>query len=340
MTPKSISIAFQTDHPLSAYGPMGARCEQYGFHGVTVYNDMLYQPAWLPLLEIARNTRRVRIGPAAVNPFTCHPINIAGNIALLDEASGGRAYLGLARGAWLDFVGLAPERPITALREAFECVRHLLAQSKEPYRGQVFQLAGGDALRWKIVRPDVPLLLGSWGPATIRACAAQIDEIKIGGTANPAIVPAIRAAATAATRAAGRDDTTIGICAGAVTVVDRDGAAARALARRKAALYLPVIAPLDQTLRIEPDLIQRINAAAAAYDFDRAAGYISDALLDRLAFAGTPEHVAEQALALFHAGADRVEFGTPHGLSEETGLRLLGEEVLPLLRQAGAIDDQ
>jgi 5,10-methylenetetrahydromethanopterin reductase len=335
MTQKSISIAFQTDHPLGAYGPMAAQCERYGFQGVTVYNDMLYQPAWLPLLEIARATRRVRIGPAAVNPFTCHPINIAGNIALLDEAAGGRAYLGLARGAWLDFVGLAPERPVAALREAFECVRHLLAQSKEPYRGQVFQLAGGDALRWKIVRPDIPMLLGSWGPATIRACAAQIDEIKIGGTANPAIIPAVRASAAAAAQAAGRDGTAIGICAGAVTVVDRDGAAARALARRKAALYLPVIAPLDRTLPIEPELLERISAAAAVYDFDLAAGYISDELLDRLAFAGTPEHVAEQALVLLHAGADRVEFGTPHGLSEESGLRLLGEEVLPLLRQSG-----
>ena len=39
------------------------------------------------------------MGPAAVNPFTCHPLTIAGNIALLDEAADGRAYLGLARGA-------------------------------------------------------------------------------------------------------------------------------------------------------------------------------------------------------------------------------------------------
>jgi 5,10-methylenetetrahydromethanopterin reductase len=52
--------------------------EQYGFSGVTVYNDTLYQLAWLPLLEITRHTKRVRIEPAAVNPFTSHPINIAG----------------------------------------------------------------------------------------------------------------------------------------------------------------------------------------------------------------------------------------------------------------------
>src|SRR5215212_7820244 len=147
MNQPTVTIAFQTDKPLVAYGPLAAAVEHYGFDGVTVYNDMLYQPAWLPLLEIARATRRVRIGPAAVNPFTCHPINIAGNIALLDEASEGRAYLGVARGAWLDFLGLEPQRPVTALREALECVRHLLVRSKEPYCGEIFQLAGGDALR-------------------------------------------------------------------------------------------------------------------------------------------------------------------------------------------------
>lgn len=313
---------------------MAAAAERYGFDGVSVYNDMLYQPAWLPLLEIARATRRVRLGPAAVNPFTCHPINIAGNIALLDEASAGRAYLGLARGAWLDFVGLAPERPVAALREAFACVRHLLARSKEPFRGEVFQLAGGDALRWDVPRADIPLLLGSWGGAAIRACAGMVSEVKIGGTANPALIAHMLPAIADAALAAGRPAHAISLCAGAVTVVDRDGAAARAQARREVALYLPVVAPLDPTLALDPELLARVAHAAAEYDFERAARDISDDLLARMAFAGTPAQVAEQALALFQAGCGRVEFGTPHGLSAEAGLRLLGEEVLPMLRAA------
>ncbi|MEZ4620399.1 MAG: hypothetical protein R2867_33510 [Caldilineaceae bacterium] len=57
MTHRQISIAFQTDKPLAAYGPLAAAVEQHGFDGITVYNDLLYQPAWLPLLEIARATR-------------------------------------------------------------------------------------------------------------------------------------------------------------------------------------------------------------------------------------------------------------------------------------------
>ena len=151
-----LSIAFQTDKPIAAYGPLAAQAEAHGFDAVTVYNDMLYQPAWLPLLEMARATRYVRLGVAAVNPFTCHPINIAGNIALIDEAAGGRAYLGLARGAWLDFVGVQPRQPVAALAEALRCVRHLLRRDPAPLAGDFFPLAGGDALRWPILRSAPP----------------------------------------------------------------------------------------------------------------------------------------------------------------------------------------
>ena len=323
---RSVSIAFQTDKSISAYGPLAKAVEDYGFAGVSVYNDMLYQPSWLPLLEIARHTERVRIGPAAVNPFTCHPINIASNIALIDEASHGRAYLGLARGGWLDFVGVEPKQPITSLREAFGCIRHLLSQSTEPYEGKVFPLAGGEALRWKIQRPDLPFLLGTWGPKTLAACVNEISEIKLGGTTNPTAVAQMQASI------AQNSNEDIGLVVGAVTVVDTDGKAARDLVRREAALYLPIIASLDQSLDIEPELLARIKEAADAYDFERAGSYISDDLLQRIAFGGTPDQVADQASALFEAGAQRIEFGTPHGLTTAEGLRLLGEHVLPALR--------
>jgi len=334
---QSLTVAFQTDKPLAAYGPLAAAVEQYGFDGVTVYNDMLYQPAWLPLLEMARATQRVRIGVAAVNPFTCHPINIAGNIALIDEAAQGRAYLGLARGGWLDFVGIEPKRTVRALREALECVRHLLRRSTEPYHGEIFPLAGGDALRWPILRPDLPFLLGSWGEATINACIDQVNEIKIGGSANPAVVPHFRrvidnAKAQSSKGSPKGEAKAVGIVVGAVSVVDLDGAAARQRARREVALYLPVVAALDPSLSLDPALLSRIRTAADRYDFDAAAALISDDLLQRFAFAGTPQQVADQVQAIYAAGASRVELGTPHGLTPQEGLRLLGEQVLPAVK--------
>jgi 5,10-methylenetetrahydromethanopterin reductase len=332
MPSHTVSIAFQTNKPLTAYGSLASTAEHYGFHGVSVYNDLLFQPAWLPLMEIARHTRRVRIGPAAVNPFTCHPVNLAGNISLIDEASQGRTYLGLARGGWLDALGIEPRRPLTALREAFECIGHLLSGSSEPYQAQIYPLAGGDALRWQVYRSEIPFLLGTWGPKTVKVCIEHISEVKIGGSANPGLVPQMRATIASAAAGVKREAHEIGLVMGAVTVVDQDGPAARAAARREVALYLSIIADLDPTLNLDPELKARLKSAAGAYDFQQVASYVNDDMLRRLAFAGTPTEVAEQAATLFEAGTQRVEFGTPHGLTATEGIRLLGEHVLPALQ--------
>ena len=60
---------------------------------------------------------------------------------------------------------------------------------------------------------------------------------------------------------------------------------------------------------------------------------IPDDVLDRFAFSGTPEHVAVLAQRVLDAGADRIDFGTPHGLTDDEGVALLGTAVLPLLRR-------
>src|SRR5207248_2475149 len=79
-----------------------------------------HQPAIVPLVAAARDARRIRLGPACLSPFTLHPVEVAGQIAALGLASNGRAYLGLARGAWLEKIGVRPARPVTALRETAE----------------------------------------------------------------------------------------------------------------------------------------------------------------------------------------------------------------------------
>ena len=117
---------------------------------LSVFHDLLYQPALGPLLLMARVTERVRLGPAALNPFTLHPYEIAGQTAMLDLVSGGRAYLGLVKGAWLDRLGLEDGRPLLALQEAVEIVRKLLAGDTSGVRGERFTLEPGHGAR---VRP-------------------------------------------------------------------------------------------------------------------------------------------------------------------------------------------
>lgn len=251
---------------------------------------------------MARVTERVRLGPAALNPFTLHPYEIAGQIAMLDLVSGGRAYLGLVKGAWLERLGLTEAQPLQALREAVMIVQKLLAGDSSGVQGEQFILAPGTVLAYERARPTVPLLIGTWGEKTAAWAGMVADELKIGGSANPELIPVVRGW-MGASRAR--------IVVGCVTVVDEDGAWAREQARAAVAPYLDVVAGLDPTLDLRPG---------------------QEPPLDRFTLAGTPEEVAAAVIALWEAGVDRVELGTPQGRTTVAGVRLICERVLPLLR--------
>ena len=107
----------------------------------------------------------------------------------------------------------------------------------------------------------------------------------------------IRDRVQAGALAAGRSPAEIRLVLGAVTVVDRDGAAARRRARAEVVRYLAVVADLDPTTEL-PD----------------------------------GAHVAGQARRVLGAGAGRIDFGAPHGLGDAEGVALLGTAVLPRLR--------
>ena len=135
------------------------------------------------------------------------------------------------------------------------------------------------------------------------ALAGEVaDEVKIGGSANPEMVPLMR-------DWIGNDS--VGIVVGAVTVVDEDGDAARARAAKEVAMYIDIVGGLDPTLGLVPG---------------------DPVPLDRFVIAGTPEEVAAHAQRLLDAGAKRVDFGTPQGLTSSRGVEFLCDRVLPLLR--------
>ncbi|SRR6266568_9296915 len=327
-----IGVAFQTDKPPGRYGALAAAAEGYGFDVVSVFADLLYQPPLPALLEMARATSRVRLGAACLNPYTQHPYEIAGGLAVLDAVSCGRAYLGLARGAWLEAIGIAQRRPLECLRDAACIVRALLSGDSRGYAGAVYRLAPGVALRGRLPSRLPPLLVGAWGPRGAALAGEIADEIKVGGSANPAMVPLIRDRVAAGCRSSGRvvDDVTVVL--GAVTVVDVDGAAARRRARTEVAKYLAVVASLDPGGGLPVGLAGRVRGLVAAGRDEAAGALIPDEVLDRFAFSGTPEHVAALAGRVLDAGAGRVDFGGPHGLTDGEGLALLGTEVLPRLR--------
>jgi len=315
---RELGLGLQTDKRPGEYAALASVAEAGGFDVVTTYNDLWYQPALPALLEIAAATTRVRVGASCLNPFTVHPVELAGQVASLDLASKGRAFLGLSAGAWLDELGLEQPRPAATIAEAWEIVSRLLSGDRSGFAGDVFRLVPGRGLAYEPERERVPLLVGTWSPRLTEFAAKHADELKLGGTANSALVSLTRERLGTAS---------VGVVVGAVTVADLDGERARNYARRRVAMYLAVVGGLDPTVEVDPDLVAAIANRVAARDEEAAAALISDDVLDLFAFSGTPAQLVDQAEAVFAAGARRVDFGAPHGLDERTGVELLVKDV-------------
>src|SRR6266540_3074901 len=128
---------------------------------------------------IARETEKLAVGWGIISPFTRHPIQIAMEARVTQEAAGqGRFYLGLGvskifmRHAGIDTPAVA------AMKEAAEIVRGLLAGEALDVDGKVFSAHvpalrdDADAPRW-----PVPLYVAGTGPMMLKAAAQVADGL-------------------------------------------------------------------------------------------------------------------------------------------------------------------
>lgn len=334
MMKRQISIAFQTDKTPASYISLAKLVNLYDFDVVSVYCDAPYHPSYGPLVLMAPHITRGRLGPAAVSPFRMHPIDIAANTALLASMTKGRVYFGLVRGAWLDDYGIhEPGKPIQGIREAAAIIRMMLSGETKGYQGEVFRIAGHVHAPYPLPDREIPLMIGTWGPKLAELAGEIADEVKIGGSSNPLMAHKLWKNIRRGVERGGRRMQDVGLALGAVTVVDDDRDAARELAKRRLSLYLPVVARLDSSIQFEPDFIQTVQSAVKAEDFTKVGTLIPDDVLEKFAFAGDVDDILRQAVSVFEAGVTRIEFGTPHGIQSAAGIQLLGEKVIPWLRQ-------
>lgn len=334
MKKHELSIAFQTDKRAQEYIDLAKLVNTYDFDAVTVYCDAPYHPSYSPLMLMAPYITNARIGTAGVQPSRMHPIDIASQAALLDDVAQGGTYIGIVRGAWLSDHGVTEiQPPIQAIRETIEIIRYMLSGKSGGYQGKVYQIA--DHVRAPYPLPDrnIPILIGTWGKKLAAVAGELADELKIGGSANPDVISVIADYVAVGETKAGRETGTVGIVIGAVSVIDEDREQARLMARQAVALYMPIVAKLDPTIEIDPDLMARVQQHVNAGESDRAAELIPDDILERFALAGDANDIIRQCEQLFDAGARRIELGTPHGVNQSaTGIHIIGKQVIPALK--------
>ena len=330
---RETSIAIQTNKTPFEYIALAQHTNQYDFDAVSVYSDLPFHPAYGPLFLMAPHIKKARLGPAGVSPSRMAPIDMAANAALLHASAPGGSYLGIVRGAWSEQFGIRPlPRALQSIRECARIVQQLWRGEEIDPVSSSFPMPSHSRLAVPLPDTEIPILIGTWGPHLAKLACEFASEVKIGGSANPSLATHMANILRNGETLHNRTPKEVKLVMGCVTVVDEDRTLAREIARQAVARYLTVVYPLDPTISIDPEWLERLEDRLKSEDLNRAAALISDEILDIFALTGRPHDIIERCQALYEAGVDRIEFGTPHGVTCERGISLLGKQVLPSLK--------
>lgn len=262
--------------------------EKYGFHSI-VMGDVVSGPdTYMILSQIATATTKLKIGSGLTNPFTRHPVLIAGLVASLNDISRGRARLGIVKGPGGrpgDVLGLGVKRPITGVVEAVKIIKELLRTGKVDFSGKEFPRAiyelGLDA------PVNVDVVVTTSGPKMARAVGEVADGI-LGPIGTKKFEQIILSEFREGQRAAGLEGRPHEFIRMLPAIISEDEDESLRLAKPQVAHSIMTRPPSVQAmLDVDPSLITSLKEASN--DKEKLVELIPDKLVRELSLCGTPE---------------------------------------------------
>jgi 5,10-methylenetetrahydromethanopterin reductase len=284
---------------------------------------------------IARETERLAVGWGIISPFTRHPVQVAMDARVVQEAAGPERFL-LGFGTskiFLNNAQMQTSKTLGPMREAVEIVRGVLGGSAFEYSGSTWSA-------------DVPALAdGAHAPRGVPpvyvAATAPKMQALAGEIGDGCLTPSITTPAFVRyTRENVNADIDIG-CTIVASIDETDRDAGRDGAREIAGMYLAnkvqnIQGSADTLLDlagIEQDEIRPVADAMERGGRLAAKEQVSDALLDKCKpIAGTPDECIEAIEEYRDAGCSHVMLEL-WGDRRHEQIRLFGERVLPQFRQ-------
>ena len=283
---------------------------------------------------VARETKRLTIGWGIISPFTRHPVQVAMDARVVQEAAGpGRFLLGFGTSKiFLNNIKAQTSKTLGPMRDAVAIVRGVLGGDAFEYDGDTWS-ASVPALSKEAHTPrEVP-------PVYVAATAPKMQALS-GQIADGCLTPSITTPAFVRyTRDNVAKDIDIG-CTVVASIHRSDRGAGRDGAREIAGMYLAnkvqnIQGAADTLLDLaglDQDEIRPVAEAMEAGGRLAAKAKVTDEILDKCKpIAGTPSECIEAIEEYRDAGCTHVMLEL-WGDDRHGQIRLFGEKVLPHFR--------
>jgi 5,10-methylenetetrahydromethanopterin reductase len=283
---------------------------------------------------IAHETKRLTVGWGIISPFTRHPVQVAMDARVVQEAGGpGRFILGFGTSKiFLNNAGISTKKTLGPMREAVEIVRGVLGGGAFDYRGDTWSASVPAMQNGAHAPRDVP-------PVYVAATAPRMQALA-GEIADGCLTPSITTPAFVRyTHENVGADIDIG-CTVVASIHESDRDAGRDGAREIAGMYLAnkvqnIKGAADTLLDLAGLTQDEIRPVAEAMERGgrlAAKEQVTDEILDKCKpIAGTPEDCVAAIEEYRDAGCTHVMLEL-WGDRRHEQIALFGEQVLPRVR--------
>jgi len=298
-----LGIMFRREHAPEHLPRFARRAEEAGFDELWVVEDCFYASGIASAATALACTDSIRVGLGIMPSVVRNPVFTAMEIATLARMFPGRFLPGIGHGvaSWMRQIGAFPASQLKALEEVTLTVRGLLAGDRLTCDGAYVHLDEAEL----VYPPDQvpPVALGVRGPKSLALSGRVADGTILGEYSGPDYVSWAREQIEAGRQEAGRDGSHR-LTVFAFTCVDSQAPAARQQLR-------PLIASAIASGKIETHIApmgitSQVRELLENGGERRLAEEMSDAWIDQLSVAGTPEDCARAIRRLVDAGADTV----------------------------------
>lgn len=306
--------------------------DELGFDSVWLGESWGYE-LFTSMADLVRATRRIKVGAGIANIYSRTPALIAMSAATLDERSGGRIILGLGpSGANVieHWHGVPFGKPLKRTREYVEILRMIFREEKLVYHGEYFNLERGFKLRFKPLRPDIPIYIAAMGPKNL----VQSGEIADG--VLPVYWPSnkwgeMRALLDEGARIAGRSQHSTVIAPYITSILlpenvsEEERKAVRLRAAAPLAYYIARMGVYYADMLTRNGFgedVEVVKEADKRGGTKAAAAAVSDRMLDATSIIGTPKEFVVKLDSWAELGVEEPLLAMPGGLLDETAAQL------------------
>lgn len=276
-----------------------------GMESLWMSDHLCFRDSLTSSMALLAATKKIKVAPAPVSPYSRHPIISAMSIATMDEFAPGRviASPGTGNAAALKEAGIESPRPLKTMREYVDVLRRFLSGETVNFQGEMFHING--AKMGFVPTNPIPMYVTAVRSRMLQLGGEIGDGVLLSAGCAPAYIERCAADIKKGAEKGGRAAADVDI-AGFVTASVAENAREAIDANKMFLAYIFRNTHHAENIRLGGGAVDQeaLGAAVAKRDWEAAKKYISDDVVLAHSVAGTPAECRKQLKAFIKGGLD------------------------------------